>query len=57
VPLGPDLDFFENMKDAYEGTWPRHVSSSRVPTQPDDDVCRPFFFEQLVAFARSTRCS
>jgi len=53
VPLGPDLDFFENMKDAYEGTWPRpRLIITSFPHNPTTTCVDRSFFEQLVAFAK-----
>jgi len=53
VPLGPDSDFFENMKDAYEGTWPRpRLVITSFPHNPTTTVVDRSFFEQLVAFAK-----
>jgi alanine-synthesizing transaminase len=53
VPLGPDLDFFENMKDAYEGTWPRpRLIITSFPHNPTTTCIDRSFFEQLVAFAK-----
>ena len=53
VPLGPDQDFFENMKDAYEGTWPRpRLIITSFPHNPTTTCVDLSFFEQLVAFAK-----
>jgi len=53
VPLGPDLDFFENMKEAYEGTWPRpRLIITSFPHNPTTTCVDRSFFEQLVAFAK-----
>jgi alanine-synthesizing transaminase len=53
VPLGPDEDFFENMKDAYEGTWPRpRLIITSFPHNPTTTCVDRSFFEQLVAFAK-----
>jgi alanine-synthesizing transaminase len=53
VPLGPDADFFENMKDAYEGTWPRpRLVITSFPHNPTTTCVDRSFFEQLVAFAK-----
>jgi len=53
VPLGPDQDFFENMKDAYEGTWPRpRLIITSFPHNPTTTCVDASFFEQLVAFAK-----
>jgi alanine-synthesizing transaminase len=53
VPLGPDQDFFENMKDAYEGTWPRpRLIITSFPHNPTTTCVDMSFFEQLVAFAK-----
>ena len=53
VPLGADQDFFENMKDAYEGTWPRpRLIITSFPHNPTTTCVDVSFFEQLVAFAK-----
>ncbi|HJT37255.1 MAG TPA: aminotransferase class I/II-fold pyridoxal phosphate-dependent enzyme [Actinomycetota bacterium] len=53
VPLGPDQDFFENMKDAYEGTWPRpRLIVTSFPHNPTTTCVDISFFEQLVSFAK-----
>jgi len=53
VPLGPDQNFFENMKDAYEGTWPRpRLIITSFPHNPTTTCVDLSFFEQLVAFAK-----
>lgn len=53
VPLGPDQNFFENMKDAYEGTWPRpRLIITSFPHNPTTTCVDLAFFEQLVAFAK-----
>jgi alanine-synthesizing transaminase len=53
VPLGPDQNFFENMKDAYEGTWPRpRLIITSFPHNPTTTCVDISFFEQLVAFAK-----
>jgi len=53
IPLGPDQDFFENMKDAYEGTWPRpRLIITSFPHNPTTTCVDLSFFEQLVAFAK-----
>jgi alanine-synthesizing transaminase len=53
VPLGPDQDFFENMKEAYEGTWPRpRLVITSFPHNPTTQCVDSSFFEQLVVFAK-----
>jgi alanine-synthesizing transaminase len=53
VPLGPDQDFFQNMKDAYEGTWPRpRLIITSFPHNPTTQCVDLPFFEQLVDFAK-----
>jgi len=53
IPLGPDQDFFQNMKDAYEGTWPRpRLIITSFPHNPTTQCVDRSFFEQLVAFAK-----
>jgi len=53
VPLGPDQDFFANMTEAYEGTWPRpRLVITSFPHNPTTQCVDSTFFEQLVAFAK-----
>jgi alanine-synthesizing transaminase len=53
VPLGPEQDFFANLLDGYERTWPRpRVIITSFPHNPTTACVDISFFEQLVAFAR-----
>ncbi|HVL32335.1 MAG TPA: aminotransferase class I/II-fold pyridoxal phosphate-dependent enzyme [Actinomycetota bacterium] len=53
VPLGPNDDFFANMKEAYESTWPRpRLILTSFPHNPTTYCVDGSFFEALVAFAK-----
>jgi alanine-synthesizing transaminase len=53
VPLGPNEDFFKNMIEAYEGTWPRpRLVVTSFPHNPTTTCVDLPFFEQLVDFAK-----
>jgi alanine-synthesizing transaminase len=53
VPLGPNADFFANMKEAYESTWPRpRLVLTSFPHNPTTYCVDHTFFEALVAFAK-----
>jgi alanine-synthesizing transaminase len=53
VPLGLGEDFFANMLDAYERTWPRpRVVLTSFPHNPTTACVDISFFERLVEFAR-----
>lgn len=53
VPLGPEQDFFANLLEGYERTWPRpRVIITSFPHNPTTACVDISFFEQLVAFAR-----
>jgi len=53
VPLGPEEDFFANLLDAYERTWPRpRVVLTSFPHNPTTACVDASFFERLVAFAK-----
>jgi len=53
VPLGPGHDFWANLLDAYESTWPRpRLIITSFPHNPTTQVVDSSFFEQLVAFAK-----
>ena len=52
VPLGEDQDFFANLLDAYERTWPRpRMVLTSFPHNPTTACVDSTFFERLVAFA------
>jgi alanine-synthesizing transaminase len=53
VPLGPEEDFFANMIDAYERTWPRpRMVLTSFPHNPTTTCVDASFFERLVEFAK-----
>jgi alanine-synthesizing transaminase len=53
VPLGADADFFANLLEAYESTWPRpRVVLTSFPHNPTTACVDRSFFERLVAFAK-----
>jgi alanine-synthesizing transaminase len=53
VPLGPELDFFKNLTDAYESTWPRpRLVITSFPHNPTTTCIDSSFFEALVDFAK-----
>jgi len=54
VPLGPGHDFFVNLQEAYESTWPNpRLVITSFPHNPTTQVVGLDFFEQLVEFARA----
>jgi alanine-synthesizing transaminase len=53
VPLGPEEDFFANLLDGYERTWPRpRMVLTSFPHNPTTTCVDAGFFERLVAFAK-----
>ncbi|MFN2613307.1 MAG: aminotransferase class I/II-fold pyridoxal phosphate-dependent enzyme [Actinomycetota bacterium] len=53
VPLAADADFFANLKDVYESTWPRpRLVITSFPHNPTTACVDRAFFERLVAFAK-----
>lgn len=53
VPLGPEEDFFANLLEAYERTWPRpRTVLASFPHNPTTACVDATFFERLVAFAK-----
>jgi alanine-synthesizing transaminase len=53
VPLGIDQDFFANLLEAYERTWPRpRLIITSFPHNPTTVCVDRAFFERLVAFAK-----
>ncbi|MBI5815672.1 MAG: alanine transaminase [Nitrospinae bacterium] len=53
VPLSTGADFFENLKHAYERTWPRPKSMMiNFPHNPTTVCVDLAFFEKVVAFAK-----
>ena len=52
IPVGPDLDFFENLMDATKQTWPRpKVLIISYPHNPTTEVESLVFFDKVVAYA------
>ena len=53
VRLGPDQDFFDNLMESWESTWPRpRVIVFSFPHNPTTEVVDLAWMERLVAFAR-----
>ena len=53
VALGPNDDFFANLKEAYESTWPRpRLVITSFPHNPTTACVDRSFFDALVAFAK-----
>ena len=53
VPLGPDMDFFEALLDAFKSNWPRpKVMVINFPHNPTTQVVDIDFFEKVVTFAK-----
>ena len=53
IPVGPDLDFFENLMDATKQTWPRpKVLIISYPHNPTTEVESLVFFDKIVAYAK-----
>ena len=53
VRLGPDQDFFANLMDSWESTWPRpRVIVFSFPHNPTTECVDLAWMERLVAFAR-----
>lgn len=53
VPMGPDEDFFENLKTAAKQTWPRpKVLILSFPHNPTTRVVEADFFDKIVDFAK-----
>ena len=53
VPLGPDLDFFEALLDAFKRNWPRPKAMViNFPHNPTTQVVDIDFFEKVVDFAK-----
>ena len=56
VKLGPEVDFFKSLTDAYESTWPRpRLVLTSFPHNPTTTCIEPSFFEALVDFAKTNR--
>ena len=53
VPLGPDIDFFDALLDAYKSNWPRPKAMViNFPHNPTTQVVEISFFEKVVEFAK-----
>ena len=53
VPLSPGRDFFADLKETVEGSWPRpKMLILSFPANPTTAVVERPFFDQVVAFAR-----
>ena len=53
VPLGPDIDFFEALLDAFKSNWPRPKAMViNFPHNPTTQVVDVDFFEKVVSFAK-----
>jgi len=53
VPLGPDIDFFEALLDAFKSNWPRPKAMIiNFPHNPTTQVVDIDFFEKVVGFAK-----
>ena len=53
VPLGPDIDFFEALLDAFKSNWPRPKAMIiNFPHNPTTQVVDVDFFEKVVSFAK-----
>ena len=53
VPLSTEEDFFANLLEAYERTWPRaRMVLTSFPHNPTTACVEPLFFERLVEFAK-----
>ena len=53
VPLGPDVDFFEALLDAFKSNWPRPKAMViNCPHNPTTQVVDIDFFEKVVDFAK-----
>ncbi|MDR2352690.1 MAG: aminotransferase class I/II-fold pyridoxal phosphate-dependent enzyme [Deltaproteobacteria bacterium] len=56
VPIGPDRDFFEDLKIAVRQTWPRpRMLVISFPHNPTGAVVDFQFFEKLVSFCQAER--
>jgi len=53
IPVGPGMDFFENLLSATKQTWPKpKVLLLSYPHNPTTEVVDLDFFQRLVAFAK-----
>lgn len=54
IPIGPGIDFFDEMERAFKNTWPRpKMLIINFPHNPTTEVLEDMtFFEKIVAFAK-----
>ncbi|NNE37857.1 MAG: alanine transaminase [Gammaproteobacteria bacterium] len=53
VPIGPDIDFFEELENAIRNSWPKpKLLLLNFPSNPTTHCVDLEFFEKVVAFAR-----
>jgi alanine-synthesizing transaminase len=53
IPMGPGIDFFDNLTNAVRQTWPRpKVLIINFPHNPTTEVVDLSFFEKIVDFAK-----
>ncbi len=57
VPIGPEVDFFDEMEKAYKTTWPRpKMLIINFPHNPTTEVVEGLdFFRKVVAFAKENK--
>ncbi|MBA4373435.1 MAG: alanine transaminase [Thermodesulfovibrio sp.] len=57
VPMGPGIDFFDEMEKAYKTTWPRpKMLIMNFPHNPTTEVVHGLdFFKKVVAFAKENK--
>ncbi|MEC4676136.1 MAG: alanine transaminase [Nitrospirota bacterium] len=57
IPIGPGIDFFEEMEKAYKSTWPRpRMLIINFPHNPTTQVVEdPDFFRKVVDFAKENK--
>jgi alanine-synthesizing transaminase len=56
IPLGPGIDFFEKLQEAYKGCWPPpKLLILSFPHNPTTQVVNLQFFHQVVEFAKAHR--
>ncbi|MBF0464876.1 MAG: aminotransferase class I/II-fold pyridoxal phosphate-dependent enzyme [Nitrospirae bacterium] len=56
IPIGPGIDFFEEMENAYKNSWPRpKLLIINFPHNPTTEVVGLDFFEKVVDFAKENK--
>jgi len=56
VPIGPGIDFMEELEKAYKNTWPRpKLLMINFPHNPTTEVVNLDFFKKVVDFAKENR--